>query len=59
MQQNHPITSESWKLNPIEKEKSTYDKEMLAIIHALEKWKKHPFGVKFLVKTNTTAWNIS
>ena len=38
MQEGHPITFESRKLNKRESLKSTYDKEMLDIIHALTKW---------------------
>ena len=38
MQEGHPIAFESRKLNKRESLKSTYDKEMLAIIHALTKW---------------------
>jgi hypothetical protein len=39
MQENHYIASKRWKLNSREEAKYTYDKEMLEIIHALEKWK--------------------
>ena len=38
MQEGHPIAFESRKLNKRESLKSTYDKEMLVIIHALTKW---------------------
>jgi hypothetical protein len=37
MQENHPIVFRNRKLNLREQAKSTYDKEILAIIHALEK----------------------
>ena len=50
MQNKHPITFESQKLKPSEQTKSTYNKEMLAIIHALVKWKQYLFGEKFIVK---------
>jgi len=40
MQEGHPIAFESRKLNKRESLKSTYDKEMLAIIHALTKWRQ-------------------
>jgi hypothetical protein len=52
MQDNHPIAFESRRLKPKEHTKSTYDKEMLAIIHALVKWKQYLLGAKFLVKTD-------
>jgi hypothetical protein len=38
MQDGHPIAFESRKLNKKEELKSTYNKEMLAIMHALAKW---------------------
>jgi hypothetical protein len=52
MQEGHPITFESQKLNKIESLKSTYDKEMFDIIHALPKWCKHLLGIMFLRHTN-------
>ena len=51
MQDKHPIAFESQKLKPSEKTKSTYDKEMMAIMHALVKWKQYLFEEKFLVKS--------
>jgi hypothetical protein len=50
MQDNHPIPFESKIFKPREQTKSTYDKEMLAIMHALVKWKQYLLGTKFLVK---------
>jgi hypothetical protein len=38
------------KIQTKEKTKSTHDKEMLAIMHALVKWKQYLLGMKFLVK---------
>ena len=38
MQDEHLIDFESRKLNKREQLKSTYDKEMLAIMQALDKW---------------------
>jgi hypothetical protein len=38
MQDAHPIAFESRKLNKRECLKSTYDKEMLSIMHDLSKW---------------------
>jgi hypothetical protein len=38
MQDGHPVTFESRKLNKKEELKSTYNKEILAIMHALAKW---------------------
>jgi hypothetical protein len=53
MQDNHPIAFESRKLKPKEQTKSTYEKEMLEIIHALVKWKKYLMGAKFWSKQTT------
>ena len=49
MQEGHPIAFESRKLNKRESLKSTYDKEMLAIIHALAKWRRYLLGIKILI----------
>ena len=51
MQEGHPIAFESRKLNKRESLKSTYDKEMLAIIHALTKWRQYLLGSKILIRT--------
>ena len=51
MQEGHPIDFESSKLNKRESLKSTYDKEMLAIIHALTKWRQYLLGSKILLRT--------
>jgi hypothetical protein len=52
MQGRHPIIFESWKLSQPERLYSIYDKEMLAIMHALTKFKQYLVGSKFVVKTN-------
>lgn len=51
MQNHHPIVYESRKLRDNEKLYSTY-KEMLAIMHALTKFRQYLVGRKFLVKTS-------
>ena len=51
MQYKHPISFEIRIFKPSEQTKSTYDKEMLAIMHALVKWKQYLFRAKFHVKT--------
>ena len=40
MQNNHPIAFESRKLKDYERHYSIYDKEMLAILHVLTKFRK-------------------
>jgi hypothetical protein len=52
MQDGHPIAFESRKLNKKEELKSTYNKEMLAIMHALAKWRQYLLGSKFLIRTD-------
>jgi hypothetical protein len=52
MQENHPITFESQKLRDYEKLYSIYDKEMLAIMHALAKFWHYLVGNGFKVKTD-------
>lgn len=52
IQRRHPIAFESRKLTEIERHYSIYDKEMLAIMHALEKFQQHIVCGKFHVKTD-------
>ncbi|XP_059068173.1 uncharacterized protein LOC131858745 [Cryptomeria japonica] len=52
MQNKHPIAYESRKLQTNERLYSTYDKEMLAIMHALAKFRQYLVGSKFVVRTD-------
>jgi hypothetical protein len=52
MQGGHPIVFESQNISQPERLYSIYDKEMLAIMHALTKFKQYLVGNKFLVKTD-------
>ena len=52
MQEGHPISFESRKINKREHLKSTYNKEMLAIMHALAKWRQYLLGSKFSIQTD-------
>ena len=52
MQDEHPIAFESGKLNKQEQLKSTYDKEMLAIMQALVKWRQYLLGRNFMIRTD-------
>jgi hypothetical protein len=52
MQDGHPIAFESQKLNKEEELKSTYNKEILAIIHALAKWRQYLLGSKFSIRSD-------
>jgi hypothetical protein len=52
MQSGHPIAFESRKLREYEGHYSIYDKEMLAIMHALTKFRQYSVGNRFKVKTD-------
>ena len=52
MQNRHPIAFESRKLRGAERLYSIYDKEMLAIMHALVKFRQYLVGGKFVVRTD-------
>jgi hypothetical protein len=49
-QGGHPIVFKSRKLSQPERLYSIYDKEMLAIMHALTKFRQYLVGKKFMVK---------
>ena len=44
MQDKHPIAYESKKLRGLERSYSIYDKEMLAIMHALARFRQYLVG---------------
>jgi hypothetical protein len=52
MQNRHPIAYESRKLRGPELLYTIYDKEMLAIMHALAKFRQYLVGAKFVVRTD-------
>ena len=52
MQGGNPIAFETRKLLPHERFYSIYDKEMLAIMHALEKFWQYLVGNRFRVRTD-------
>jgi hypothetical protein len=52
MQNRHPIAYESRKLTGSEFLYTIYDKEMLAIMHAMAKFRQYLVGAKFVVKTD-------
>jgi hypothetical protein len=52
MQNRHPIAYESRKLRGLEFLYKIYDKEMLAIMHALSKFRQYLVRAKFVVRTN-------
>ena len=52
MKKKHPIAFESKKLSKIERHYSIYDKEMLAIMHALAKFRQYLVCGRFNIKTD-------
>ena len=52
MKNHHPIAFESRKVKSYECHYSIYDKEMLAILHDLTKFRQYLVGSKFKIKTN-------
>eukprot|EP00253_Pinus_taeda_P023806 PITA_23806 len=59
MQGGHPIAFESRKLLPHERLCSIYDKEMLAIMHALAKFGQYLVGNRYKGKNNVAADALS
>jgi hypothetical protein len=51
MQNRNPIVYQSQKLRGPELLYTIYDKEMLAIMHALAKFRQYLVGVKFVLRT--------
>ena len=52
-----PVAFESRKLQPPERNLAPYDRELLALVHALLKWKHLLLGAKFTVYTDQQARN--
>ena len=52
MQGGHPIAFKSWNFFPHERLYPIYDKDMLAIMHALAKFRQYLVGNNFRVKTD-------
>ena len=52
MQNRHPLAYESQKLRGLELLYSIYDKEMLAIMHALDEFRQYLVGAQFVVKSD-------
>lgn len=52
MQNHHPITFESHKLKDYEQHYSVCEKEMLASMHALAKFRQYLVGNRFKVKVD-------
>ena len=52
MKEGRPITFESRPIKGKYLQKAIYEKEMLAILHALKKWRPYLMGRHFKVKTD-------
>ena len=55
MQERHPIAYVSKSLGPRQLALSTYEKELLAIVYAVTKWKHYLWGRRFLIRTNHSS----
>ena len=52
LQEGHAIAYESRRLNDYEKDLGIYEKELLAILHALDTWKHYLLGTPFILRTD-------
>jgi hypothetical protein len=52
MQEGRPLAFESRPLKGRDLHKPIYEKEMMAILHALKKWRPYLIGRHFKVKTD-------
>ncbi|GJS02909.1 reverse transcriptase [Tanacetum coccineum] len=55
MQDGHPITFESRKLNETERKYMVQEKEMTVVIHYLRILRHYLFGSRFVIKTDNIA----
>ena len=51
-QEGHAVAFESRRLRDVELHASIYEKELLAVVHALSIWKHYLLGADFLIKTD-------
>jgi len=56
MQEGRSISFESCPIKRKYLHKAIYEKEMLAILHALKKWRPYLLGRHFKVKTNLDSF---
>ena len=51
-QEGQPIAYESLRLQPQERALGIYEKELLAVIHALDSWKHYLLGTPFIIRSD-------
>ena len=57
LEEGHAIAYESKRLNNHEKNLGIYEKEFLAIMHALDTWKYYLLGTPFILRTDHQSLN--
>ena len=55
VQEGHPMTFKSRKLNNAEQRYSTHEKEMTTMVHYLQQWRHYLLGSIFTVVTDNVA----
>ncbi|KAE8696991.1 cytochrome P450 78A7-like [Hibiscus syriacus] len=55
MQEGHPVSYESRKLNETERRYTVHEKEMTIVVHYLRTWRHYLLGSKFIVFTDNVA----
>ena len=59
VQEGHPVTFESRKLNDAEQRYSKNEKEMVVVVHCLQVWRVYLLGTRFVVRTDNVAKHSS
>ncbi|KAD2804703.1 hypothetical protein E3N88_38080 [Mikania micrantha] len=52
IQQEHPVAYFSKAFSPLTRFKSAYDRELLALVMAVQKWSHYLLGIHFFIRTN-------
>ena len=55
VQEGHLVAFESRKLNDVEHRYSTYEKEIVVVVHCLQVWRVYLLGTRFVVRTDNVA----